>query len=102
MMTFSIQRDNFAGVLYANTATPPPDAQIDVVDIGDEVGFPQLILARRDARTGELYGITVRDEQAFREAAENAYGTDNVRRALTLLLKPLTAGWGHSPKRNVA
>ncbi|MGC8548350.1 MAG: hypothetical protein ACP5M4_01510 [Acidobacteriaceae bacterium] len=43
---------------HVDIAKPLENAEVEVREMGDLVGFPGQVLVRFDAQTGELYGMT--------------------------------------------
>jgi hypothetical protein len=53
-------------VMFVDFRELRPDSDVIVCQVGDQVGFPGQVLARRDRNTGEVYGLTIENFSGFR------------------------------------
>jgi hypothetical protein len=93
LTNFELDHELETDVLYVNVHRASPRATIDVIDIGEQIGFPGLVVARVDRDRDILYGLTIQDYAAFKKKLLRKYNTNSTRRALQLLLDPLVAGF---------
>ncbi len=90
---FELDHEAETDVLYVNVRRASSRATIGVIDIGEQIGFPGLVVARVDRDRDILYGLTIQDYTAFKKKLLRKYRITSTRRALQLLLEPLVAGF---------
>jgi hypothetical protein len=80
-------------VLFVDLCEALPTDRIDVVDVGEQAGFPGLIQARVNREKQIVYGITIQNYTAFRRKLLWSYRMASVHHALVLLLMGLITGF---------
>lgn len=83
-MKFTYRRNT--DVAYVDIAEPLEHAEIEVREIGEQVGFPGQVLARFDAQTGQLYGLTFQRWSAMRRTLMWRHRTFMARKVLNELV----------------
>jgi hypothetical protein len=91
-MNITFERDDFTDVAYATMKTPANHRRVQVIDVGDMVGFPGQVLARVDEESGELYGLTIENYSKFRRKLISRYRMASAKSALELMAQSLAAG----------
>jgi uncharacterized protein YuzE len=84
-MRFTYRRNT--DIAHIDIAEPTNDANIEVKEIGDQVGFPGQVLVRFDAETGKVYGMTFQHWSAIKRRLMWRYRTLIVRNAVNDLVK---------------
>lgn len=80
-------------VMFVDLCEALPNDRIDVLEVGEQVGFPGLIQVRVNREKQILYGITIQNFKAFRRKLFWSYRMASVQRALVLLILGLMAGF---------
>lgn len=88
---FTAEYEKYGDVMFLNIADTPADAVIDTMDVGDQVGFPGQIVARFNAATGELYGVTIERYSVVKRKLEREEAKHNAKQALLRLLERIRA-----------
>ena len=86
-----MEYDKFGDVMYLEVTPTPATANIDTVEIGTNVGFPDQIVARVDAATGEVYGIIIERYSAVISKLERDMAVHNVKQVLCQLVEQIKA-----------
>ena len=86
-------------VMFVDLCDAAPDDLIDVVEVGDQVGFPGQIQVRVNREKQILYGITIQKFSRFKRSLFWKYRMASVRYALLLLVIALRAGLRLEPPR---
>lgn len=79
-------------VMFVDLCAASPTDRIDVVDVGDQVGFPGQIQVRVNLEKQILYGITIQKFSSFKRSLFWKYRMASVRHALLLLVISIRAG----------
>jgi hypothetical protein len=79
-------------VMFVDLCEASPNDLIDVVDVGEQVGFPGQIQVRVNRDKQILYGITIQKFSRFKRSLFWKYRMASVRHALFLLVIGLCAG----------
>jgi hypothetical protein len=74
-------------IAHIDVAEPLPGDPIEVIEAGDEFGFPGQILVRKNPRTGTIYGITIQGYASFKRKLMWKHRTLRVQAALNALVK---------------
>lgn len=80
-------------VLFVDLCEALPTDRIDVVDVGDQAGFPGQIQVRVNREKQIFYGVTIQNYSAFRRKLLWNYRMASVHHALVLLITGLMAGF---------
>ena len=91
-MNIIFERDEFTDVAYATMSTPANHKHVQVIPVGDMVGFPGQVLARVDEESGELYGLTIENYSKFKRKLMRQYRMMSAQGALELMVQSLAAG----------
>lgn len=86
-------------IAHVDVVEPPPQAEVAVKEIGDEVGFPGLVLVRFDANTGQLYGMTFQRWSKIKRTLMWRNRTVRVRRAINDLVNKIVEFCGNETSR---
>lgn len=89
-------------VMFVDICDASPNDRIDVIDVGEETGFPGLIQVRANRQKQILYGVTIQNYSSFKRKLLWNYRMASVHHALVLLLMGLLAGFrldGHPTAR---
>ena len=76
-------------VMYVNLCAPSADAQIDVFEVGEQIGFPGQVAVRVDRNQQLLLGVTIERFSYFKRRLLWKYRMASVAAALTLLVNSL-------------
>ena len=80
-------------VMFVDICDALPTDRIDVIEVGEQVGFPGLIQVRVNREKQLLYGLTIQNFTAFRRKLFWSYRMASVKSALVLLIMGLKAGF---------
>jgi hypothetical protein len=80
-------------IMFVDICDALPADRIDVVDVGEQSGFPGLIQVRVNREKQILYGITIQNYTAFKRKLLWSYRMASVHHALVLLIMGLMAGF---------
>ncbi len=90
-MTF--EHEAHTDVMYADVSFPSKDADIEVVDIGGPIGFPEgHVLARIDRTSTVLLGLTIHEYSSFKRRLMRKFGIWSVKMGIQLLVDAVGAG----------
>jgi uncharacterized protein YuzE len=78
-------------VMYVDLCPPGSDAQIDVFEVGENIGFPGQVLVRIDRSNQKLLGVTIQRYSSFKRKLLWKYRMISVVWALNLLVGSLRA-----------
>jgi hypothetical protein len=85
--------DRLTDVMHVDLCFPPTDAErVDVIDVGEQLGFPGQIVARVDMERRIIYGLTIQNFSGFKWRFFWRYRMASIQRALQFMLKVLRAG----------
>lgn len=79
-------------LMHVDVCSPQTGARIDVIDVGEQLGFPGQILARVDLENRVIYGVTIQRFSTFKRKLMWKYRMASIRRAMLFLLNTLRAG----------
>jgi hypothetical protein len=79
-------------VMHIDLLDAPPDARVDVVEVGADIGFPGQLLVRVDRDSRTMLGITILQFSSFQRRLRWTYRIASVQKALLLLVNLLRAG----------
>jgi hypothetical protein len=77
-------------VMYVDLIQPSSDAQIDIFEVGEQLGFPGQLLVRVDRNNQALLGITIQRYSSFKRKLLWKYRMASVESALHLLVNSLS------------
>jgi hypothetical protein len=84
-----LHHDRHTDVMYADFCFPAEHDHVDVMDIGDCLGFPGQIVARVNREKKIIYGLTVQNYSSFRWKIVWQYRMTSIQRALQLMMNVL-------------
>ena len=87
----TMEYDRPTDVMHVDICFPSSAARVDVIDVGDCVGFPGQIVARVDLERKIMYGITIQNFSGFRRKLFWRYRMASIQRALQFMLNVLLA-----------
>lgn len=89
----TLDHDKLTDVMHVDVCLPPEGtARVDVVDVGEQLGFPGQIVARVDLDRRIIYGLTIQNFSRFRRSFLWKYRMASIQRALQLMLNVLRTG----------
>lgn len=91
-LTFRMLHEPHTDVMHVVMCEPHPDDRIDVIEVGEALGFPGQVLARVNLDRRIVYGVTIQRFAAFKRQLLWQYHMASIQRALQLLIKTLCAG----------
>jgi len=84
--------DRSTDVMHVDICFPHENTHVDVLDVGDCLGFPGQIVARVNLENRIVYGFTIQRFSAFKRTLLWQYRMASIQRALFLLLRTFRAG----------
>ena len=87
-----MEHEPHTDVMHVDICAPEPGARIDVIEVGEAMGFPGQVLARVDLDRRIMYGITIQRFSSFRHRLMWRYRMASIQRALLLMVRTLCAG----------
>ena len=87
----NLEYDRLTDVMHVDVCFPPDGAHVDVIDVGDCLGFPGQIVARVNLDKRVVYGFTIQRFSAFKRTLLWQYRMASIRKALFLLLRTFRA-----------
>lgn len=94
-MELQFTYERHSDLLHVDASVPPAGAHIDVVEVGEETGFPGQVYIRVDGETGEVYGMTVHNYTGMRRALLFERHMLRARKFLEVLFSGIRAGFVH-------
>ena len=91
-LTLKMQHEQHTDVMHVMLCDPAPDDRIDVIEVGESLGFPGQILARVNLDRRVVYGVTILRYSSFKRRIMWHYHMASTQRALLFLIKTLCAG----------
>ncbi len=92
VMDLQFTYERHSDLLHVDALTPPVEAQIDVVEVGEAAGFPGQVYIRVDSETGEVYGMTIHNYTGMRRALLFERHMLRARKFLAVLFWGIRAG----------
>jgi hypothetical protein len=86
-----MEYERHSDVMHVDLCFPSPGAHVDVVEVGEMLGFPGQIIARVDLEERKVYGLTIQNFSGFKWKLIWMYRMTSIRRALLLMLNSLRA-----------
>jgi len=77
-------------VMYVDLIQPASGAQIDVFEVGDQLGFPGQLLVRINRNNQALLGITIQGYSSFKRKLLWKYRMASAESALRLLVNSIS------------
>jgi len=87
-----MEYDRLTDVMHVDLCLPSETARVDVIDVGECVGFPGQIVARVNLEQRIMYGITIQNFTSFKRRIFWMYKMASIQRALQLILNVLRTG----------
>jgi hypothetical protein len=84
--------DRPTDVMHVDFCTPANNDRVDVLDVGEQAGFPGQVVARVNLERRIFYGITIQNFSSFKRRLFWMYRMASIQRALELMLNMLRAG----------
>jgi hypothetical protein len=84
--------DKPTDVMHVDLGFPSETDRVEVLDVGDCLGFPGQIVARVDLENRIVYGLTIQRFSAFKRTLLWRYRMVSIQRALLFLLTSLGVG----------
>jgi hypothetical protein len=84
-----LEYERATDVMYGDLCQPATDSQIDVFDVGDQIGFPGQVSVRVDRNNQVLLGITIERYSSFKRRLLWKYRMVSATSALNLLVSSL-------------
>ena len=93
-MKFSMEYNPRTDVMFIDLSPVGRDEEVEVIDVGEELGFVGQVQVRVGRTKQVLYGITIQNYRGFRRRLLWHYRMWSTRRALELLMTSVRAGLG--------
>lgn len=87
-----MEYDNLTDVMHVDVCLPSGDTRVDVLDVGECLGFPGQVVLRVNLDNKIIYGLTIQRFSAFKRTLLWRYRMASIQRALLLLLNTLRVG----------
>jgi hypothetical protein len=84
------RRTNVAHIEVHPTGPRDP---VEVLEVGEELGFPGLVLVRFNPETGEIYGCTIQRWSYVKRQLMWRYRTIKVKAALERMISKIYDTW---------
>ena len=98
-----LHHDRYTDVAHVDLHSPAENARVDVIDIGECLGFPGQIIARVNREENIVYGFTIQNFSGFRLKLFWMYKMASIKKALALMMNVVqTMLWidsGNRPQR---
>jgi hypothetical protein len=94
--------DRLTNVMHVDFCAPLENERVDVMDVGEEVGFPGQVVVRVNMDKRVVYGLTIQNFSAFKRKLFWMYRMASIQCALELMLKTLRAGLWIDPNNRPA
>jgi hypothetical protein len=91
----TLEHERNTDVMFADVRQPLPNVRIDVMDIGEIIGFPGQVHVRVQRAGDEtvLLGLIIQNYSAFKKRVARRYRIISVRHAILLLVEALAAAF---------
>jgi hypothetical protein len=93
-MNFNLDHNPITDVMFVDLLPLEAGSRVEIIDIGESLGFPGQMQLRVDPERQLLYGITIQNYSGFRRKLLWQYRMWSFRRAIQLLVYTLIAGLG--------
>jgi hypothetical protein len=93
-MTFTLDHNPITDVMFVDLLPLEEGSRVEVIDIGDSLGFPGQMQLRVDPERQILYGLTIQNYAGFRRKLLWSYRMWSFQRAIELVVFTLIAGLG--------
>jgi hypothetical protein len=90
-MNMTVVHDKVTDVGFIDIAEAPKGSSIRVIDVTDELGLKNQVMARIDITNDVFLGIMVEDYPAFRRELHRKYVALKIEEIITLILGKLKA-----------
>jgi hypothetical protein len=90
-MKMTVSHDKVTNVGFFDVAEAAEDAIIRVIDVTDQFGLKNQVLARIDTKNEVFLGIMVEDYPAFRRELHRKYVALKIEEIINLMLAKLAA-----------
>jgi hypothetical protein len=89
--------DKRGDIMFVDVCDALPGDQIDVIDVGEESGFPGQIQVRVNREKHIFYGITIQNFSTFKRRLFWEYRMASVHYAILWLITSMQAGFSARP-----
>jgi len=101
-VTFTFEHNSLTDVMFIDIRSPEKDEKVEVIDVGECVGFPGQVQVRVNTEKELFYGMTIQNFSGFKRTLQWRYRMFSVQNALKLFIMALLAGlrieqMGHRP-----
>jgi hypothetical protein len=101
-MKMTVVHDKVTNVGFLDIAEAAQDAKIRVIDVTDELGLKNQVLARIDVTNDVFLGIMVENYPAFRRELHRKYVAFKIEEIITLILDKLNASLSGQQQQHLA
>jgi len=91
-MKFTLEHNPFTDVMFVDLVPLDPQSKVEIIELGNVLGFPGQVQARVDRHKQIFYGMTIQNYSGFRRTLLWRYRMWSVQRALQLLVTTIIAG----------
>jgi len=88
----TLNYNRLTDVMFVDLLPLEEGSRVDVLDIGDEIGFPGQVQVRVDRKRQIFYGLTIQNYTGFRRKILWQYRMWSIQCAIKLLVSTLLAG----------
>jgi hypothetical protein len=89
----TVHHERNTDVLWIDFCPTPESADVEVMDVGEDLGFPGQILVRVDCRDRVLLGLIIQNSSDFVKRLMRQYRMESSDRGVSLLAATLRAGF---------
>jgi hypothetical protein len=100
-MKFTLEHNPFTDVLFVDLVPLEPESKVEVIELGQVLGFPGQVQARVDRQKQIFHGMTIQNYSGFRRTLLWRYRMWSVQRAIQLLVTTIMAGLCINQNRHV-
>jgi hypothetical protein len=95
-----LNHERHTDVMYVDVCFPEDGACVDVIEVGEELGFPGMVQARVDLKQQIVYGLTIQNFTSFQRKMRWHFRIWSIAQMLELVVRTLRAGLGLDHSRN--
>ena len=89
----TVHHERNTDVLWVDFAPTPENAEVEVIDVGEDLGFHGQILARVDCKERVLLGLIIQNSSDFMKRLTHEYRMKSSDRGVSLLAATLRVGF---------
>lgn len=93
-MTIQLAHNPITDVMFVDLCPVQDGDHVDIMDVGETLGFPGQIQVRVDRQKEIFYGLTIQNYSGFRRKLLWRYRMWSMTRAIQLLVSTLLVGLG--------